>query len=89
MNIVTSWMEDGIQQGLKQGRQEGRQEGMQQASLALALRMWRRRFGEVSETLEALIRQLPQEQMDNLVETVLDFQNLSDAEEWLARHTAG
>ncbi len=30
MQIVTSWMREGIQQGLQQGRQEGIQQGIQQ-----------------------------------------------------------
>ncbi len=71
MNIVTSWME----------------EGLQQESQTIALRIWRRRFGAISESVEVRVRQLSREQGEDLVEALLDLQSISEAEDWLARRS--
>lgn len=62
MEIVTSWMEQGMQQG----------------EVALIMRQLNRRFGGVTSEVEARIRSLSIEQLENLAEALLDFSNASD-----------
>jgi predicted transposase YdaD len=61
MEIATSWMERGIEQG----RQEG--------EVALITRQLKRRLGTVTPEVEARIRHLSIEQLENLGEALLDF----------------
>ena len=75
MEIVTSWMEEGIEKG----RQEGRQEG---AAHAL-LRLLARRLGPVPTKLAAQVAALPVDALDRLAEELLSFLTLSDLESWL------
>ncbi|MCX5969521.1 MAG: DUF2887 domain-containing protein [Cyanobacteria bacterium] len=63
-----------------QGRLEGRQEG----ELEMALRLLRRRCGQLSPKQEACLRALPLEQLETLAEALLDFEGPSDLEAWLA-----
>ncbi|MFN7898135.1 MAG: DUF2887 domain-containing protein, partial [Synechococcaceae cyanobacterium] len=62
-----------------QGRQEGRQEG----ELELALRLLRRRCGELTPQQVVRIRALPLERLEALAEALLDFQNPQDLDTWL------
>ena len=62
-----------------QGRLEGRQEG----ELEMALRLLRRRCGELNPAQEARIRSLRLEQLETLAEALLDFEGASDLEAWL------
>ena len=75
MQIITSWMQTGIEEGLKRGREE--------TLKATSLRLLNKRLGELPEQTEAQIRRLHQGQLENLVEAVLDFQQISDLESWL------
>jgi len=61
------------------GRQEGRQEG----ELEMALRLLRRRCGELSPALDARVRALPSERLEALAEALLDFRDRNDLEAWL------
>ena len=78
MELVTSWME----QGIAQGRQEGRQEG----ELALIVRLLARRIGEISPGIQARVQQLALPQLEDLGEALLDFTGAKDLEEWLRQH---
>jgi predicted transposase YdaD len=62
-----------------QGRQEGRQEG----ELDLALRLLRRRCGQLSPEQFARVRALPLERIEALGEALLEFRDVSDLEAWL------
>jgi predicted transposase YdaD len=75
MEIVTSWMERGIEQGRQQGRQQG--------EVALIMRLLNRLFGGVTPEVEARIRNLSIEQLENLGEALLDFSDASDLSAWL------
>ena len=63
---------------------QGRQEGRQQGELEMALRLLRRRCGELNPQQEARIRSLRLEQLETLAEALLDFEGPSDLEAWLA-----
>jgi predicted transposase YdaD len=70
MQIVTSWMEQGIEQGER----------------SLILRQLTRRVGPVPDRLTATIQSLSLTQLDALGEALLDFTGLADVEVWLQRH---
>ena len=77
MEIVTSWMERGINQGLRQGIER---------EIALVLRLVNRRLGGLNPTLEAQIRDLSIEQVEDLGEALFDFQTEADLVNWLNRN---
>jgi F0F1-type ATP synthase membrane subunit b/b' len=77
MEIVTSWMERGITQGIRQGIER---------EMALVLRQVNRRLGGVNPTLEAQIRDLSIEKVEDLGEALLDFQTEADLVNWLNRN---
>lgn len=79
MEIVTSWMEKGIEQG----RQEGILLGVRQEAQTLVLRQLSRRVGALSPELEERIRRLSVSQLEILGEALLDFSNMADLEAWL------
>jgi predicted transposase YdaD len=84
MEIVTSWMKQGIRQGLKQGRQEGRQEG----KIELVLRQLTRRCGEIGPRVQSRIRKLPLSKIEALAEALLDFKAANDLKTWLDENEA-
>jgi predicted transposase YdaD len=69
-----------------QGRQEGRQEGREEGELDLAIRLLRRRCGQLSAEQEAHIRALSLPQLEALADALLDFQGADDLNTWLAAH---
>ncbi|MDB9512977.1 DUF4351 domain-containing protein [Kamptonema animale CS-326] len=73
MEIVTSWMERGIEQG------------KQSEALALILRLLPRRIGAVNPELQGNIRSLPVSQLEELAEALLDFSHEADLIAWLDR----
>jgi hypothetical protein len=70
MQIVTSWMEEGIERGLEQGKQ--------QEALALILRQLSRRIGTVTPELQERLRGLSLTKLENLAEALLDFSTEAD-----------
>ena len=58
MQIVTSWMEEGLEQGLQQGREQGLQQGREQGLLQEARddirEVLEARFGEAESVAEKL-----------------------------------
>jgi Domain of unknown function (DUF4351)/Putative transposase, YhgA-like len=69
MEIVTSWMEEGIQRG----------------ELTVIMRLLNRRIGTVEPELQERIRQLSVNQLEDLAEALLDFSNAADLVAWLDR----
>jgi predicted transposase YdaD len=80
MEIVTSWMERGIEQE--------RQEGKQEEARSLILRLLNRRIGAINSTLAAQIRSLPLTQLEALGEALLDFTDSSDLQTWLNHYSS-
>ncbi|KAF0250166.1 MAG: hypothetical protein FD167_432 [bacterium] len=85
MQIVTSWMEDGIQQGLQQGKKEGLQQGKKDGELALILRLVKKRFGVVTRTIESKIGNLSLEKLEELGEALFDFTSEKDLANWMEK----
>ncbi len=75
MQIVTSWMEEGLQRGRLEGRLEG--------ELAVIMRLLNRRIGTVEPELQERIHGLSIAQLEDLAEALLDFSNEDDLVAWL------
>jgi flagellar biosynthesis/type III secretory pathway protein FliH len=71
--------EQAVQEGVQQGIQQGRQQG----EAYLLLRQLQRRFGEIPQNLQETIRNLPVERLEDLGLALLDFNTLTDLENWL------
>ncbi|MFN6185345.1 MAG: DUF4351 domain-containing protein, partial [Microcystis sp.] len=74
--------EQAVQEGVQQGRQQGLEQGrIQEANLVI--RLLQRRFGEIPQNLEEIIRKLPVERLEDLGLALLDFDTLTDLDNWL------
>jgi flagellar biosynthesis/type III secretory pathway protein FliH len=80
MEIVTSWMERGIEQGREQGIEQGRER-----EVALILRLLTRRLNGLNASLAERVRRLSLEQVEALGEALLDFSSEADLVNWLAQ----
>ena len=67
MEIVTSWMEKGIEQGEQK----------------IIKRQVKRRFNNITPTLESQINSLSSAQLENLADVIFDLQSLADLTTWL------
>lgn len=74
MEIVTSWMEKGIERGLQQALERER---------TIALRQLNRKLGTISPDVEQSIHRLSLVEVELLLEMLLDFETEADLEEWL------
>jgi len=74
MQIVTSWMEEGIEQGRTQGER------------SLILRLLNRQVGELPDGLRSQIETLSIPQLESLGDALLDFASVSDLEAWFSTH---
>ncbi len=63
----------------------GIEQGKQLEAANLVLRLLHRRLGQISESVSEQIRQLPVEQLENLGEALLDFENEADLLGWLGK----
>jgi len=75
MKIITSWMEEGIEQGLAQGKQS--------EALSLIMRQLPRKVGTIAPELQQRIQQLSLTQLEDLAEDLLDFSDIADLAAWL------
>ena len=74
MQIVTSWMEEGIQQGLQQGELK---------IIQIIQRQLTRRIGVINPELQEQVRRLSLTQLEDLAEALLDFSTEADLVNWL------
>ncbi len=79
MEIVTSWMETGIQRGLQQGLQQG----LEREALSMVQRLLNRRCGALTSELQQRIQGLSVEQLEELGEALLDFTSVDNLTSWL------
>ena len=86
MEIVTSWMEEGIAQGVQQGIAQGVQQGVEQGEVKLLLRQLARKIGELPGPLVESIRALKLSEIEALGEALLDFDGGEDLDAWLSEH---
>ncbi len=78
MPYITSVERLGIEQGIEQGMQRG--------EATLILRLLNRRLGQVTTIVEKQVRQLSVEQLEDLGEALLDFENETDLLDWLSQN---
>jgi hypothetical protein len=71
MEIVTSWMQEGIERG----RQEG--------EIAVITRLLLRKFGAMNAEVQERLHQLSIAQLEDLAEALLDFSTQADLISWL------
>ncbi len=77
MEIVTSWMERGLEKGLEQGERR------------LLLRQLRKQVGRLDRATVAQIESLPVDRLEELGEALLNFHSRSDLDAWLKSHRNG
>jgi len=80
---IQQGVQQGIQQGVQQGIQQGMQRGRQEGEIELTLRQLTRKFGPLPDDLSQQIRSLDISQLENLAESLLDFQTPTDLTTWL------
>lgn len=97
MEIVTSWMEKGIelgreegfkigwQEGFQLGLKEGFKIGRQTAAIKLITRQLQRRFADFSQSQQEHIQGLSTERLEELWGVLFDFNSITDLKNWLAR----
>jgi predicted transposase YdaD len=68
---------------LEIGEKKGLQQGLQQGEANLTIRQLKRRCGNLTAIQEQKVRSLSISQLESLGEALLDFQNMSDLENWL------
>ena len=78
MPYITSVERQGIEQGIEQGMQRG--------EATLVLRQLNRRLGQVAANIQQQVRQLSVEQLEDLGEALLDFENQTDLLNWLSQN---
>ena len=71
------------QEVLEIGEKKGLQQGVQQGEANLTIRLLKRRCGNLTAIQEEKVRSLSISQLESLGEALLDFQNMSDLENWL------
>ena len=71
------------QEVLEIGEKKGLQQGVQQGEANLTIRLLKRRCGNLTAIQEQKVRSLSISQLESLGEALLDFQNMSDWENWL------
>ncbi len=81
MEIVTSWMREGMEQGMERGMERGAER-----ERALVLRQLTRRVGEIPTSFRSPLDLLSLEQLEVLGEALLDFTTIADLEAWLQNH---
>ena len=81
----TRFYQEALGEGKLEGRQEGEILGRQKGEANLVIRLLNRRFGEIPQNLREKILAMSVEQLENLGESLLDFESLSDLVNWLDR----
>ena len=78
----TRFYQEVLQIGRREGEQQGMQQGMQQGETNMVIRQLTRRFGNLTPNQVEKVRSLSLSQLESLGEALLDFNNLSDLENW-------
>ncbi|KAI9134105.1 DUF4351 domain-containing protein [Acaryochloris sp. CCMEE 5410] len=68
--------------------QANQQQGAEREALSLVFRLLKRRIGDLNPELEAQVRSLPVNQVEDLGEALLDFNNEEDLKNWLRGKTS-
>jgi flagellar biosynthesis/type III secretory pathway protein FliH len=71
-------VQQGLQQGVQQGLQQGVQQGVQQGELLLLSRQLRKRFGELPEWAEQMLKEASGAMLEVWSERILTAAALED-----------
>jgi predicted transposase YdaD len=71
------------QEAKEEGQQEGEQKGRKKGEKSLILRQLTRQLGELPQEVRSRVENLSLEQLENLGEALLDFQEITDLFSWL------
>lgn len=82
-DILEEGRQKGKQEGKQEGRQEGKQEGKQEEALTMVMRPLTRRFGNLDAELQSRLGELTVAQLEDLIEALFDFSDVSDLMNWL------
>jgi Domain of unknown function (DUF4351) len=77
MKIVTSWMQQGIEQGLEKGHERTI------ATIATIARQLKRKIGTLNAEFEQRLSRLSFDELDLLAEALFDFETPADLDRWL------
>jgi predicted transposase/invertase (TIGR01784 family) len=69
--------------GTEKGREEGREEGIKTGQIALIVRLLERRVGAITPEVQSQIGELSINQLENLADVLLNFNDISDLAAWL------
>jgi flagellar biosynthesis/type III secretory pathway protein FliH len=99
MEILTSWMQKGFEQGIEEGFklgweegfkigieeciEEGKKLGRQQEAALIVRRLLQHLFGDLSQSQQERIQGLSTDTLEDLVVALLDFNSITDLENWL------
>jgi hypothetical protein len=86
MEIVTSWMEEGIEKGRALGIEKGRVEGREEGERKLVLHQLQRKFGVLDPATVKEIEALPTDRIEELGDALLSFATRVDMDTWLQSH---
>jgi len=73
---------------LNSSTRENQQQGAEREALTLVFRLLKRRIGDLNPNLEAHVRRLPVNQVEDLGEALLDFRDEEDLKNWLQDKTS-
>jgi predicted transposase YdaD len=65
-------------------KEEGREEGREEATVNLINRQLTKRFGNLTPAMYSAIATLPLSVLEDLSESLLDFNSVADLQSWLA-----
>lgn len=75
--------QDILEEGRKEGKKEGKKEGRQEEALAMVMRPLTRRFGVLDGELQSRLGGLSVEELEDLIEALFDFLDVTDLVNWL------
>ena len=78
MEIVTSWMKEGLE--------KGREQGMEQGTRQLLMRQLREKLGGLGGATAKRVEALPKNRLEELGVALLDFTCRGDLDAWLQSH---
>lgn len=70
---------------IQDANQQGIEQGIQREAVSLVMRLLNRRFRPIAPNIEEQIRSLPVNRIEDLGETLLDFQSEADLINWLEK----
>ncbi|NES92245.1 MULTISPECIES: Rpn family recombination-promoting nuclease/putative transposase [Okeania] len=68
-------------------KEQGEEQGRLNQTIALVMRLLKKRFGEIPETINNQIEDLLLSDLESLTEDILDFNSLEDLESWLEENS--